>query len=143
MSKNAKRGIVELATVLVLVLLYLPLADAPWAIYVAICGAYTALVFGLLWSDGKWTRYINEGNRTARELIQGHLVFVLVIALWIWLCRLSRPRLPDWLFNYGLGEITLYLIFSGLGIVAVWWAEQSWLAKVPRKDEPVRSSLQQ
>lgn len=143
MSKNTKRQFVSLAAVLVLVFLYLLLAEKPWAIYVAICGAYTVLVFGLLWSDGKWARYIEEGKRTARELIQGHLVFVLVLALWIWLCRFSRPWLPGWLFNYGLGEITLYFIFSGLGIVAMWWGEQSWLARTPPKEELVRSSSKQ
>jgi hypothetical protein len=134
MSKRAKRRIVSIATGLVGLFLYIPFAGKSWAIYAPICGGYTVLVLGLLWSDGKWVHYIESGSRTNRELIQGHICFLLLLVLWIWLCRYSRPWLPDWMSNLGPDELTPYLIFSGLGIVAIWWGEQSWLSRVPKKD---------
>jgi hypothetical protein len=142
-KRDWKREIVSLATLLTLLFLYFPFMDRPWSLYVAISAAYTMLVLGLLWSDGKWKRYIEEGRRTARELLQGHLCFALLIVVWIWLGRYSKPRLPEWMFNYGLGELTLYLIFSGLGIVAIWWAEQTWLAQPVRRDASINASPQQ
>ena len=113
--------------------------ENPWAIYAAVCAGYTVLVLGLLWSDGKWAMYVGSGRRTSSALIQGHLVFILVLVLWIWICQFAKPRLPEWIFEYGTREVTLYHILAGLGIVAIWWAEQSWLAKASTKDESVKS----
>ena len=140
-SSGFRRRIVSLASVLSFLVLYFCFMEHSWAIYAAICAGYTILVLGLLWSDGKWTRYIQKSLRTARELLQGHLVFLLVVVLWIWLCRVSRPWMPEWMFNFGFGQLTLYLIFSGLGIVAIWWGEQSWLAKPPKREEVIGSTL--
>ncbi|HEY3706557.1 MAG TPA: hypothetical protein VGL22_15960 [Terracidiphilus sp.] len=123
----------SIVTILVVLLLYVPFMEQAWAIYAAICGGYTTLVIGLLWSDGKWARYIADSGRTTRELVQAHICILLLIVLWIWTCRYSKPWLPQWMFNFGAGEITLYLIFSGLGIVAIWWGEQSWLSKPAKR----------
>lgn len=79
--------------------LYLPFEDEPWSLYAALCVSYTILVFGLLWSDGKWRKYIEAGRHKARDLAQGHAVFLLAMILWIWLWRFSRPRLPDWMID--------------------------------------------
>ena len=142
-SRRLKREIVSVGTIVVIFCLYIPFMDERWGIYAAIGGGYTVLVLGLLWSDDKWSLYISKGNRSARDLIQGHLVFVLVLVLWIWICRIAKPCMPDWMFNFGPREVTLYHIFSGLGIVGIWWAEQSWLAKEPKKAESPMSTLQQ
>src|SRR5579864_3622724 len=141
-SHGFRRRIVSFAAILAFIVLYFCFMENSWAIYASICAGYTILVLGLLWSDGKWTRYIQKSLRTSRELLQGHLVFLLMIVLWIWLCRFARPLLPGWMFDFGFGELTLYLIFSGLGIVAIWWAEQSWLAKPPKRDEAIRFPTQ-
>jgi hypothetical protein len=116
--------------------------ESPWAIYTAVCAAYTVLVLGLLWSDAKWVVYVGSRRRTLRELIQGHLVFILVLVLWIWVCQFAKPRLPGWIFEYGTREVTLYHVLAGLGIVAIWWAEQNWLAKGSMKDETMTSPVQ-
>jgi hypothetical protein len=141
-SLRVKREGVSLATVVTLLFFYAFFGDRIWFIYAAIAAAYTVLVLGMLWSDGKWKRYIAEGRRTARELIQGHIWFLLLIVVWIWLCRYSKPWLPEWMFNFGPRELTLYLICSGLGIVAIWWAEQSWLAKPQKRKETIGSAAQ-
>jgi hypothetical protein len=46
------------------------------------------------------------------------------------------------MFDQIYGIPSYYLIFSGLGIVAIWWVEQSWLAKPPKKDERLGISSQ-
>jgi hypothetical protein len=142
LSVRSKRRFVSFAVVIAFIALYLPFEDASWSLYAALCVSYTILVFGLLWSDGKWRKYIETGKRTARDLVQGHAVFVLVLILWIWACRLLRPWLPVWMFDQIYGIPSYYLIFSGLGIVAIWWVEQSWLAKPPKKDERLGISSQ-
>jgi hypothetical protein len=96
----------------------------------------------LLWSDGKWHKYIETRQRTARDLAQGHTIFLLILILWIWVCRFSRPWLPDWMFSEIYRTPSYYLVFSGLGIVAIWWFEQSWLAKPPKNDERIGVSPQ-
>ena len=137
-----RREIVSFTSILTSIVVYFSLAEYPWAIYPSICAGYTILVLGLLWSDGKWKRYIRENRRAPRELIQGHVVSLLMVVLWIWLCRFFRPWAPGWMFNFGVGEVTLYLIFSGLGIVAIWWGEQTWLAKPAKREEVIGSTLQ-
>jgi hypothetical protein len=135
---------VSLAIVFGLFALWLPFEGEPWSLYAALCVSYTILVFGLLWSDGKWRKYIVANQRKARDLVQGHTIFLLLLILWIWICRVSRPRLPDWM----LGEIfrdlalTPYILFGGLGVVAVWWAEQTWLARTSKKEECIGVSPQ-
>jgi hypothetical protein len=101
----------------------------PWSLDAALCLAYTILVFGLLWADGKWHKYIDDSRRPARELVQGHIVFLLILILWLWICQFSKPWLPDWLFEQRYRHITPFLCFAGLGIVAIWWIEQGWLAR--------------
>ena len=142
LSRRFKRDLVGVAVVVALVVLYLPFEDRPWSIYEALCVSYTILVFGLLWSDGEWRKYIQAHRRSARNLVQGHAVFLLVLILWIWVCRFTRPWLPHWMFGELYRELNYYLIFSGLGIVAIWWIEQSWLARPPKKDEQIGASPQ-
>jgi len=105
LSVRSKRQIMSLAVVVPFIVFYLPLEDESWSLYVALCVSYTILVFGLLWSDGKWRK------------------------------RFSRSWLPDWMFDGIDHELNYFLVFSGLGIVAIWWVEHSWLAKPPKKDE--------
>jgi hypothetical protein len=121
---------------------YVPLMNRSWGIYAAICAGYSVLVLGMLWSDGKWAVYVARRKRAGRELIQGHLVFVLVLVLWMWICQFAKSWLPVWIFEFGSREVTLYHVCTGLGIVAIWWAEQSWLAKPKPKNESVISSIQ-
>ncbi len=137
-----KRKIVGFGVVFSFFALYLPFMDEQWSLYGALCAAYTILVFGMLWSDGNWRRYIEANKRPARDFVQGHAVFLLVLTLWIWVCRLARPWLPGWMFNLGFGDATLYLVFGALGIVVVWWVEQGWLAKAPRSPERIETSAQ-
>jgi len=135
LSVRFKREIVSVGIFAPWLAIYLPFEDETWSLYATLCVSYTVLVFGLLWSDGRWRKYIETGQRTARDLVRGHAVFVLVMILWIWICKFSRPWLPDWMFGELYRDLNFYLIFSGLGIVAIWWAEQSWLAKPLKKDE--------
>ncbi len=135
MRLRFKREAVSLATVLVTLGLYIPFMDEPWSLYLALCAGYSVLVFGLIWSDGKWGRYLGRGKWTLGRLLKSHVSFLLALNLWIWLARFSRPWLPDWLMNEGVDHLSLYLIFAALGIVAIWWAEQSWLSAGPKKDE--------
>ena len=130
-----KREAVSFATVLVTLGLYIPLMDESWSLYLALCAGYTVLVFGLIWSDGKWGRCLGGGKWTLGKLLQGHASFLLALIFWVWLARFSRPWLPDWLMNEGVDHLTLYLIFAALGIVAIWWIEQSWISKGSKKDE--------
>lgn len=83
LSVRIKRQIVSLAVVIALIALYLPFEDESWSLYAALCVSYSILVFGLLWSDGKWRNYIDAGQRSTRDLAQGHVVFLLVMILWI------------------------------------------------------------
>lgn len=129
LSVRFKRELVGLAVLAPILGLYLPFADQPWSLYAALCAGYTVLVFGMLWSDGKWRKCITANHRSSRRLAQGHVVFLLALILWIWICQVSKPRMPDWIVSEMGRGVTYYLIFSGLGIVAIWWAEQSWLVK--------------
>jgi hypothetical protein len=142
LSIRTKRQVVSLAVVVALIALYLPFEDESWSLYAALCVSYTILVFGLLWSDGKWRKYIEAGQRSTRDLVQAHAVFLLVMILWIWVCRFSRPWLPAWMFDEIYGIPSYYLIFSGFGIVAIWWVEQTWLSKPPKKHERIGISPQ-
>jgi len=142
LSVRFKREIVAVAVFAPFLALYLPLEDQSWSLGAALCASYTILVFGLLWSDNKWRRYIAANKRTVRELAQRHIIYLLILILWIWICRFSRPWLPGWLFDEIYGIPSYYLVLTGLGIVAIWWAEQSWLAKPPKTDERLGGSLQ-
>jgi len=142
LSVRFKRQIVSVGVIAPWLAVYLPFENESWSLYLAVCVSYTILVFGLLWSDGKWGRYIRAHRRTARDLAQGHAIFLLALILWIWLCQFSRPWLPGWMFEELYRTPTWYLIVSGLGIVAIWWIEQSWLARPPKKDEQIGASPQ-
>lgn len=135
LSVRLKREIVSIAVVVALIAMYLPFEDEAWSIYAALCAAYSILVFGMLWSDGKWRKYVESHGRTMRDLAQGHAFFLLALILWIWICRFARPWLPGWMFDELYRNLNYYLIFSGIGIVAAWWIEQSWLAKSPPKTD--------
>jgi hypothetical protein len=141
-SFRFKRELVSIGVVIAFLAIYLPFMDKPWSLYVALCAGYTMLVFGMLWSDRKWKKYIEVNKRTALDLIQGHAVFLLVVVLWIWICKISRPRLPDWMFEDHYRGVTPYLVFGGLGLVAIWWIEQSWLAKPAKTEEHLETSPQ-
>ena len=80
-SVRFKRQIVSLAVVFPFIVFYLPFEDESWSLYVALCVSYTILVFGLLWSDGKWRKYIDVHQRKARDLMQGHAVFLLGLGM--------------------------------------------------------------
>ena len=119
LSVRFKREIVSIAVFFALIALYLPFEDQSWSIYAALCTSYTILVFGLLWSDGKWRKYIEDNKRTARDLIQGHAIFLVMLIFWIWTCRFSGPWLPDWMFFESIHDLTPYLLFSAFGMVAI------------------------
>jgi hypothetical protein len=140
--RRFKREFVSIGVVISILAIYLPFMDEPWSLYAALCAGYTMLVFGMLWSDGKWKKYIEVNERTAQNLIQGHAVFLLVVVLWIWICNISKPRLPEWMFEDHYRGVTPYLVLGGLGLVAIWWIEQSWLAKPAKRDEDLGASPQ-
>ncbi len=142
LSVRSKRRFVSFAVFIAFTALYLSFVDASWSLYAALCVSYTILVFGLLWSDGKWRKYIELHQHKARDLAQGHALFLLVMILWIWVCRFSGPWLPNWIFDEIYGIPSYYLIFSGVGIVAIWWVEQGWLSRPPKKDERMGISSQ-
>lgn len=142
LSVRFKREVVACFVFAAFFALYFPLQDASWSLYAALPVSYTILVFGLLWSDGKWHRYVEAHQRTARELAQRHTIYLLVLILWIWICRFSRPWLPDWMFFESIHDLTPYLVFSALGIVAIWWVEQGWWAKPPKQEERIGASPQ-
>jgi len=98
-SIRFRRELVSIGVVVSILVIYLPFFDEPWSLYVALCTGYTMLVFGMLWSDGKWKRYIDFNKRTAQDLVQGHAAFLLLVVLWIWICKISKTRLPDWMFE--------------------------------------------
>ncbi|MGA2652139.1 MAG: hypothetical protein ABSF28_16525 [Terracidiphilus sp.] len=137
-----KRELVSVGVVVAFLAIYLPFMDERWSLYVALCAGYTMLVFGMLWSDRKWKKYIEINKRTALELVQGHAMFLIVVVFWIWVCKISKPWLPDWMFEDHYRGITPHLVLGGLGLVAIWWIEQSWLAKPAKRDGNVEASTQ-
>ena len=96
------------------------------------CVGYTIAVFGLAWSDGKLSLLTGEGAKSLRELIQTHLVFLLMLILWIWLAQFSKPWLPSWVISEGDHRESWFLFFALLGIVAMLLYEHWWLASKPR-----------
>jgi hypothetical protein len=137
-----RREFVSIGVVISILAIYIPFMDERWSLYAALCVGYTVLVFGMLWSDRKWKKYIEINKRTAQDLIRGHAMFLLAVVLWIWTCKISKPLLPDWVFEDHYRGVTPYLVFGGLGLVAIWWMEQSWLAKPAKSDEPLGVSTQ-
>lgn len=131
-----RREAVSVAIVAVVLPIYLPFMDRPWSAYAAVCAGYTVLIFGMLWSDRKWSRYIGANKRSTRTLLQGHAAYLLAVIVWMLVCQFCRPWLPSWIFDDFYRGITPHLFFGGLGIVAIWWVEQSWLAKPSQSEEP-------
>jgi len=72
-----RRELVSIGVVVSILVIYLPFFDEPWSLYVALCTGYTMLVFGMLWSDGKWKRYIDFNKRTAQDLVRAMPAFLL------------------------------------------------------------------
>jgi hypothetical protein len=125
---------VSLATALVTIAVYIPFMDTRWAIYIALCVGYTIAVFGLAWSDDKMPLFRSARAQSMGGVLQVHTVFLLLLVLWIWLARFSKPFLPEWVVAEGGQHGSWFLVFALLGIIAMLLFEHWWLAKKPNAD---------
>ena len=132
MSKGLKRRMVSFSTVVSTLLVYIPFMDTRWAIYAAMCVGFTVAVFGLAWSDNKLGSF--SGNRSARSVLQAHLAFILMVILWIWLAKYSKPFLPARVTAEGDRHESWFLVFALLGIVGILLYEHWWLSIKPKAD---------
>jgi hypothetical protein len=133
-SKGFKRRVVSFSTAVLTLVVYIPFMDARWAIYAARCVGYTTAVFGLAWSDGKMHQFFAGKARSVGEALQTHLVFLLMVILWIWLAQYSKPTLPAWVTAEGDRHESWFLVFALLGIVGLLLFEHWWFSKAPKRD---------
>ncbi len=135
MSKRFKQRIVGLAAGIVTAIAYLPVANFHWAIYFAVCVGYSILVFGFAWSDGHSRLFSSDHARPRSTVVQVHLAYLCAVTGWIWFAQFVKPVLPRWVVAGGRGS--WFMVFAGLGIVALVIAEQSWLSAMPKSDAPI------
>jgi hypothetical protein len=131
-SRNFKRQVVSLATAVATVTIYLSFIEHRWAIYVALSVGYTIILFGLAWSDNKMRLFFRDNSRSLSEVVRLHLTYLLMLMAWIWLTQYSRPSLPSWITYEGDHHESWFLIFVLLGIITIWWLEQSRLTAKPK-----------
>ena len=144
MSKGFKRQVVSFATAIAMLTVCIPFMDSRWAIYVATCVGYTIAVFGLAWSDGKLRLFFGGHARSVGGVLQAHLVFLLLIILWIWFAQYIKPSLPSWVVAEGDHHESWYLVFALLGIVGMLLFEHWWLLTKPKSglQDPYNHSSQ-
>jgi|HubBroStandDraft_1064217.scaffolds.fasta_scaffold414720_2 hypothetical protein len=132
--KDYKRAAVEVALFLGAALTYYALSGTPWASYAALCVAYTVLVVGRAWTDGKTRLYFDNENGRMARFLQIHLGFLLAAMLILWFAlrlKAPEPELPD----SSSGDsgtwrlVTVVVLFYGM--VAI---ERYWIEKRPRRD---------
>lgn len=129
LKKRLKQEAVLLAVFAGAAITYFMLAGKAWAIYAIVCVAYTIVVVGMVWADGKWERYFgSQSNRIAR-FIQIHFGFLLAVVLLLWLAIRFEPRMPGWL-TYRGGEtwswyhVSIMILVVGLFILEQFWFER-------------------
>ena len=132
LTKGSKRRLVTFATPFATLLVYFPLRDFRWALYLALCVGYSVVVFGLAWSDGKM--HVFFGNRSAFAILRTHLAFLLSLIFWIWLAQFSKPSLPGWVTAEGDRHESWYLLFVLLGIIGLLLFEHWWFSKAAKRD---------
>jgi hypothetical protein len=133
-SRRLKRELVALALVAGSALTYFSLLGMRWDIYVTLCVAYTILIIGMAWANGKWKLYFSRGSSDISRFFQIHIGFVLAIVLLVWLAMWGQPAMPDWLVARGDDRWSWYHIVVIALVVGVVLIEQWWFEKKPRRD---------
>jgi hypothetical protein len=133
-SRRFKREIVALAVVLGAVATYLPLGGSQFALYATICVAYTILVVGMAWADGKWQLYFRSGSHDISRFLQIHFGFVLAAVLILWTAIWLSPFMPEWLVSRGSDKWSWYQVLVIVLMVGIFILEQLWIEKKPRRE---------
>jgi len=133
-SRRFKREIVALAVVLGAVSTYLPFGGSQLALYATVCVAYTILVVGMAWADGKWQLYFRGGSQDTSRFLRIHFGFVLAAVLLLWLAIWLSPFMPEWLVSRGGDKWTWYQVLVIVLMVGIFMLEQWWIEKRPRRD---------
>jgi len=131
-SKNFKRQVVSYGTVITALTVYFSFMEYRWAVYLALSVGYTAILFGLAWSDNKMHLFFRDNSRSLSGVVRVHLSYLLMLIAWVWLAQFCRPSLPSWITYEGDLHESWFLVFVLLGIVAIWWLEHSRLTAKPK-----------
>jgi hypothetical protein len=134
LSRRFKREIVALALVAGSALTYFSLQGTRWDIYVTLCVAYTILVVGMAWANGKWMLYFSRGSSDISRFVQIHAAFVLAIVLIVWFAVWGQPIMPEWFVSRGGDRWSWYQILVIALVVGVVLLEQWWFEKKPRRE---------
>jgi hypothetical protein len=129
-----RREIVALALVIGAALTYFSLLGTRWDIYATLCVAYTILIVGLAWANGKWKIYFSRGRSEILRFVQIHFAFVLAIVLIVWLAAWLAPFMPEWLVSRGGDKWSWYHILVIVRVAAVVLLEQWWFEKRPCRE---------
>jgi uncharacterized membrane protein len=128
-SIRVKRNVVALALVSGAALTYFILSGTIWAIYATVCVAYTIVIFGMAWANGKWKLYLGTHSRGVSRLLQIHIGCVLAAILIVWLAIWLNPMMPEWLVSRGGDRWSWYQVLVIVLLVGVVLMEQHWIEK--------------
>jgi hypothetical protein len=131
-SRRIKRAVVALAVITASLLTHGNLPGL-WAIYITLCVAYTIVVVGMVWVDGKLKLYFARENRAGLRFLQIHLAFLLAAVVLLWLSILAEPAMPDWLVSRGGESWSWYHVLVIILMVGLVVFEQYWIEKPFRR----------
>ena len=132
-ARRLKREIVAIVLIAGAALTYLSLQGTRWDVYVTLCVAYTILIVGMAWANGKWKLYFGDGRNSLRSFAQVHLGFMLSVLLLMWAAMLFQPSMPEWLISQGGDKWSWYHVVVMLMVVGVVLIEQWWIEKRQRR----------
>jgi hypothetical protein len=142
-SRRFKRETVALVLVIASAATYLFLQDMGWAVYATLCVAYTIVIVGMAWANGKWKDYFGGGSSGIAKLVQIHIGFLLVAVLLLWLGLKLAPAMPEWLASRGGDAWSWYHVLVIALLVGVVMLEQWWIEKRQRKTETQATPISQ
>jgi len=134
LSRRFKREVVSITTVVASLTIYFSFMEYRWAAYLALSLGYTAILFGLAWSDNKMHLYFRDNSRSLSQVARLHSYYLLILVAWVGLAQYFRPSLPQWITYEGDRHESWFLVFVLLGIIAIWWIEHSRLTAKPKQD---------
>ena len=135
-SRRFKRETVALVLVTASAATYLFLQDMAWAVYATLCVAYTIVIVGMAWVNGRLKGYFGRGSNDVGRLVQIHIGFLLVAVLLLWLALRLAPAMPEWLASRGGDAWSWYHVLVIALLVGVVMLEQWWIEKRPRRAVP-------
>jgi hypothetical protein len=134
-SRRFKRQIVGLALVGGSAATYLLCGKTQWALYATLCVAYTIVIVGMAWANGKWQLYFGSGSNDTARFLQLHCGFVLAAVLLLWLAISLNPSMPEWLVSRGGDRWSWYQVLIIVLMVGIVMLEQWWIEKRPKRGE--------